>query len=73
MRSITLRQHRFALKPTAQAPKQTRAHTLAAVLGRGSPNPQPVSLATPAIPTLAEIEAKYGPIPTTSSARPRHV
>ena len=63
MISTTLRQHRTALRPTAKSAKQSRAHTLACVLGRGSLNPQPVSLAKVAIPTLAEIEAKYGPIP----------
>ena len=60
MRPVTLRQHRHVLQPTAKALKQSRAHTLAAVLGRGSSNPRPVTLPKLNVMTLAEIEQKYG-------------
>lgn len=59
MKPVTLRQHRKALPPTAKDPKQSRAHTIASVIGRGSANPQPVTLPKVNTLTIAEIEQKY--------------
>lgn len=46
MKSVALRQHRRRLPRTAKAPVQSREHTLAAILGRGSREPPVVTLAT---------------------------
>lgn len=59
MKPVTLRQHQKALPPTAKDPRQSRAHTIASVVGRGSANPQPVTLSKVNTLTLAEIEQKY--------------
>ena len=57
MRSTTLRQHQKA--PTTKDPRQKRSHTIASVIGRGTANPQPVTLPKVNTLTLAEIEQKY--------------
>ena len=59
MKPITLHQHRTAPPETTKDPKQSRAHTIASVIGRGSANPQPVTLPKVNLMTLDEIEQKY--------------